>query len=1201
MAKPLNWMLSGAPTNKATSRVLRNRLAATTILAVVPFLGYGRQAYAACEPAGAPLTHLCSGANTDAQAIIDFDNANVATAPGFSVTTTDNADGLAISGRGDIRFTDDNNSTITSENGRGLSVVSDDIPDSDDPGYEPDAIGSVTITTTGGEITGGYGDGIYARNRGSGDIAITVGGIITGEAPIETRDVYPYDSYTVVPADGIYARNAGANLTITTTAGSDVFGTENGIDARNGYAGEDGRATGDLEINAYGYVTGYLNDGIHAENHGLGLTITTTAQSVVRGGGHGIYGFNRGYGNLTINANGWVEGYSPSSDGINAYNVAGLYPYPEPSGIGYGRSLVITTGAGSTVLGGDDGIQADNQGSGGLTITVGGRVEGYGGDGINAHNGYGTDLQEGEGEEPDIVTALDITTSAASSVTGDYDGIFANNRGDGIFSITAYGDVTGREGTGIYAENSGSGEMRITTGPDSDVFGGKDGIDAINDGFGSLTISVDGRVTGAGNYDSFEKDGGDGIYARNLGSSLTIETGLGSVVTGVRDDGIEAEQYGDGDLTITVNGTVTGQGEDGSGIDAYNGGFSIFQLEPDPERDETIITVGGGGVVEGNFAGIRAVSGYDENILITNNGMVRNLSGDSSKLAIYTDGRLEADTHVENNLNLIGTVQFDGAEGTDTLDNKAFWNMAGGTSDFGDQDDGEGDYESYDDVVNNTGTLVAADDPTGDPEISRILRLEQFNNDGGLISMIDGQAGDTFLITDQPEGDGIGFGSLKYTGTNGRLAVDAALGPEGVSDLFDIDGTVEGEGTTTIGVNVVSASGFNFEGIPVVHISQGDNPDEPHFALDAPVNGGFFLWGLQYDEIAQAYELYTLDTNGDGTGDPILGAGASEFPAGFAAAQDVWMQTIGTVFNRQADLRALLQGMTVTPVADYSEPVEPTPVAPAAIMSPGFWFKGFGAYAERDDEANGADVSNKQTTYGGMAGFDFGTKEAVGDALLFGLFGGYVVSDLEFKATNSEWNYEGPTVGAYVTYLDQAFYADLTVKADFLDIDIDPQDVGMGDDADTDAVSVGGRLDTGYKFGHTAFVEPQASLAVVHTEIDEVDVFGGTVDFDDDTSVLGRLGLRVGVDHTSADSTVYTADVTASVWEDFTGGNDASISVPGSTDLGVSDDPASTYGDISLGLSAANPDGWSSFLRANYLFADDYEAVTGNAGVRFVW
>ena len=49
-----------------------------------------------------------------------------------------------------------------------------------------------------------------------------------------------------------------------------------------------------------------------------------------------------------------------------------------------------------------------------------------------------------------------------------------------------------------------------------------------------------------------------------------------------------------------------------------------------------------------------------------------------------------------------------------------------------------------------------------------------------------------------------------------------------------------------------------------------------------------------------------------------------------------------------------------------------------------------------------------------MAGFDFGTEEAVGDALMFGVFGGYIGSDLDFNDDQYEWNYEGPTVGAYV-------------------------------------------------------------------------------------------------------------------------------------------------------------------------------------------
>jgi outer membrane autotransporter protein len=323
------------------------------------------------------------------------------------------------------------------------------------------------------------------------------------------------------------------------------------------------------------------------------------------------------------------------------------------------------------------------------------------------------------------------------------------------------------------------------------------------------------------------------------------------------------------------------------------------------------------------------------------------------------------------------------------------------------------------------------------------------------------------------------------------------------------------------------------------------------------------------------------------------------FPAGFGAGQDLWWQTMGTALDRQADFRALFTGMGVTPVADVPEPVEPTPLSPR--ITPGFWYKAFGAYVDRNDEQNGISLDHNQTTYGGMAGFDFGTQD-VGDAMLFGIFGGYIVSNVDFKASNSKWDYEGPTVGAYATYLNEAFYADLTVKADFLDVDIDPGDFDVtANDSHTDALNAGGRVDMGYKFGHMVYLEPQASFGVVYTDVDDVDIFGGTVEFDDQTDVRGRLGLRVGVDDTQLDDTVYSADVTASVWEDFTNDNKVNIIGPGIPDFGASDNPEETYGDLSLGLSASSPDGWSAFLRGNYLFAEDYEAVQGSAGVRWAW
>ena len=89
--------------------------------------------------------------------------------------------------------------------------------------------------------------------------------------------------------------------------------------------------------------------------------------------------------------------------------------------------------------------------------------------------------------------------------------------------------------------------------------------------------------------------------------------------------------------------------------------------------------------------------------MITNDGLVRNLSGDSHRQAIVTSN---ARTAIENNANLIGTVTTDLGELStfdDSLMNNGFWNSAGGISDFG---------RGTQDTVINAGVIVAADDPT---------------------------------------------------------------------------------------------------------------------------------------------------------------------------------------------------------------------------------------------------------------------------------------------------------------------------------------------------------------------------------------------------------------------------------------------------------------------------------------------------------
>jgi len=77
--------------------------------------------------------------------------------------------------------------------------------------------------------------------------------------------------------------------------------------------------------------------------------------------------------------------------------------------------------------------------------------------------------------------------------------------------------------------------------------------------------------------------------------------------------------------------------------------------------------------------------------------------------------------------------------------------------------------------------------------------------------------------------------------------------------------------------------------------------------------------------------------------------------------------------------------------------------------------------------------------------------------------------------------------------------------------------------------------------------------------------------------------------------------VTASVWQDFSGDNNATITAVDFASAEVADDPGQTIGDLSLGFSMTAPEGWSGFLRGHYWFAQDLDAVVGNAGLRYVW
>ncbi|MBR1230631.1 autotransporter domain-containing protein [Bradyrhizobium sp. AUGA SZCCT0182] len=259
-----------------------------------------------------------------------------------------------------------------------------------------------------------------------------------------------------------------------------------------------------------------------------------------------------------------------------------------------GTDLTVTTGAGTTVSGGSNGVSAYNYGTGALTVTANGDVTGTGGRGI-----YALSFAPG--------TGVSVTTAAGTTVSGSNRGINARNLGTGALTVTANGDVTatGGGGRGIYAQNSAAGTtVSVTTGAGTTVSGASYGISAKNLGTGALTITANGNVTGPGN---------SGIYARNYAAStnLSVTTGAGTTVSGT--NGIRARNSGTGAVSITANGNVTGT--NGRGIYAQNFGTDLA------------VTTAAGSTVSGSSDGIFARNSGSGALTVTATGTVSGTSG----------------------------------------------------------------------------------------------------------------------------------------------------------------------------------------------------------------------------------------------------------------------------------------------------------------------------------------------------------------------------------------------------------------------------------------------------------------------------------------------------------------------------------------------------------------------------------------------
>jgi hypothetical protein len=293
-----------------------------------------------------------------------------------------------------------------------------------------------------------------------------------------------------------------------------AFGLTGGIMA-NGSGGA-------LTVTAPDLLTETNGDGINATNNSPGTDLTITATDVL-GGQDGIDVRNNGTGALSVTSTGSVTG---TNLGIRANNS--------------GTDLTVAAAS----VSGSTGINARNDGTGSLSVTASGTVTGTSFRGVVARN-------------QNLGLDLDINVV---NVTGDVDGIYAQNLGRGAMSVTSTGTVAGTSTYGILARNFGT-DLKISV---NDVSGGtKNGIMAVNYGTGAMSVKSTGAVSSLSDA---------GINARNEVNGTDFEIVVSSVTGG--SDGILATNNGAGALSVTATGAVTGTAG-GNGVSATNFGTDL--------------------------------------------------------------------------------------------------------------------------------------------------------------------------------------------------------------------------------------------------------------------------------------------------------------------------------------------------------------------------------------------------------------------------------------------------------------------------------------------------------------------------------------------------------------------------------------------------------------------------------------------------
>jgi outer membrane autotransporter protein len=319
----------------------------------------------------------------------------------------------------------------------------------------------------------------------------------------------------------------------------------------------------------------------------------------------------------------------------------------------------------------------------------------------------------------------------------------------------------------------------------------------------------------------------------------------------------------------------------------------------------------------------------------------------------------------------------------------------------------------------------------------------------------------------------------------------------------------------------------------------------------------------------------------------------------YSATIPLYYADMQTLIERLGELRLGIRAAAPEQLPGEKGARDSKQVAPPPPSEWAVWVRGFGSGMRIKN-----DVSRvfDQDIGGVQLGADkrFGALWS-GDIYL-GVFGSYIYASRDFR-DGGDGSTNAFSLGAYVTWIHpQGWYADLVFKYTQLWNDFNTptleNSIATGD---YDIPAVGGSLEVGKRFdfaGGRFFIEPEAQLAGVGENGTNYATSNGLhVHGDDQTSLRGRVGGRVGVHFDFSQGWAIEPYLRAEVIEEFLTGNTVTTNST-SFDSHLS----GTTGRFGGGLTARLGKSLYIYGEYDYLTGDHLEQPWQvSAGLRCQW